>query len=664
MNAIIGDNGIITQATNAKIEAENAAIKERVDQILVEAYGKEFDSKEDFITWVNEQFQKEGLEATLQDDDNGYALVYGKDKKIIEYLSEDLGRSGEGGTMVAVTGSTDEWDYVTQEGTNKVKLTAYKGTDKNITIPNIVDGNLVSAIGGGIFGAYSDGNGRNVEEINFSDGLIEIDAQSFMNNKNLIKIGNFPKSLRTIGKESFKECSNLVSELSLPNTLKSVGEYAFYNCNKMPAEVENILRTTTSYGLYAFGYCSSISGDIATAMDVLISDDETVIPEYIFSGMSGLTGTITIGENIEEIGQYAFYGCSGLTGIDISDAKNLEIIGDYSFQETRYLGGNLNFGNSLHEIGTNAFYYSGDLSATGFENLYMPSSLNRVGYQAFRLSGVRNVVFDCGDVFELGGSDNRSYAFAFCTKLVSSGYDKGCDMSCFPVQCFRGSSRLSQVNISSSFSHVGESAFEGTGLVSIKLPGNVVEVDSNAFRSCTLLEKIEFSEGLETIRSDAFNSCPKLKSLPLREYSNMIDETGNLIPGQQVGLLSSLQIIENSAFNLCSLLGYVDEGDHRTNLITLLKNSSITSIGVNAFAGCPYLTGAYDDTLSNCKIENKTQDGVLITTRMAGNGTKITLNNSFESTNITKAVKFELASRRYVDSYESLPRRYNVYGLV
>ena len=370
LNAIVGDNGILTQAQNAKIEAENASIKETVDQILVEAYAKEFDSQEDFVTWVNEKIAEKGLSdsARLQLADEGYVLTYGKGKRTIEYLTEDL---GQGGNLVAVEGSSEEWDYVTQEGTLKVKLVAYKGSETSVTIPNIVDGKIVSAIGGNIFGEDSNGNGRNVQEVNFSDGLIEIDSQSFMGNTNLTTLGSFPSSL------------------------KKIGDAAFYNCSNMEAEVSNILKTTISYGSNVYKGCTKITGDIGIAMSVLIKETDTKIPDYLFSGMSGLTGTITIGRNIEEVGEHAFDGCSNVTGIDISNSDMLNKIGYRAFYNTINMTGSLAFKDGITIIEKEAFFYAGYAEGKNLTDLLLPSSLKTVGFQCFSRSGVTSVCFDC-----------------------------------------------------------------------------------------------------------------------------------------------------------------------------------------------------------------------------------------------------------------------------
>ena len=50
-----------------------------------------------------------------------------------------------------------------------------------------------------------------------------------------------------------------------------------------------------------------------------MGDNVRIIPQYAFSGCTGLTG-ITIPNSVTSIGEYSFYGCKGLTTITIPNS--------------------------------------------------------------------------------------------------------------------------------------------------------------------------------------------------------------------------------------------------------------------------------------------------------------------------------------------------------
>lgn len=90
----------------------------------------------------------------------------------------------------------------------------------------------------------------------------------------------------------------------------------------------------------------------------------------------------------------------------------------------------------------------------------------------------------------------------------------------------------------------------GSQITSVVIPGSVTKIKEGAFRFCTTLNSVSFSEGLKTINAEAFADCPiKTMTLP-----------------------SSLKTIADKAF-IRSKLNYVD-----------LSCPSLTSVGSEAFS--------------------------------------------------------------------------------
>ncbi len=102
----------------------------------------------------------------------------------------------------------------------EVKVTVYKGNDKNVTIPESVDGHAVSVVGHSIFQAKD-----NIESVTLPSTVTEIQDYAFSTCKNLTKV-TLPEGLKIIGQNAFWNCQKL-EEITLPSTLKKIDWYAF-----------------------------------------------------------------------------------------------------------------------------------------------------------------------------------------------------------------------------------------------------------------------------------------------------------------------------------------------------------------------------------------------------------------------------------------------------
>ena len=94
----------------------------------------------------------------------------------------------------AVEGSSDLW------GVEGNKITSYKGKNQyaDVTIPNVVDGVLISELESNLF-RYDE----KIENVTFCDGLTKIGDSLFEGCTNLKKVSSFPTTLREIGNNAF-----------------------------------------------------------------------------------------------------------------------------------------------------------------------------------------------------------------------------------------------------------------------------------------------------------------------------------------------------------------------------------------------------------------------------------------------------------------------------
>jgi hypothetical protein len=471
-------------------------------------------------------------------------------------------------------------------------LTKYNSTTlgTSITIPNVIDGHLISGLGDQVFM-----DRKELKEVNFSEGLRTIGAKAFANCENLEKIGNFPKTLRYIGDYAFYDCSKLTTNIEFTDNMQSVGTQAFYGCSNITGTITNLLRTNVIYGQNVFSGCSKITGDIGEAMSVLIKSTDTKIPDNLFSGMTGLTGTVTIGSNIEEIGEYAFYYCTGITGLNINNAINLATIGDYAFSNCSNMSCELNFKSAMKTIGMRAF------ESCKISNINIPKTVENIGYWAFfRVDGT-TVNLNCGDIFESGPF--------ISSKFTTLTFGSDCTMTYIPNSMFSG----------------------GELIGNIIFPSTITEINVYAFSGNKNITYVEFDNNLKYIRKYAFSGCEKLTSIPIDSEKSLIE-------------------IEGNAFSGCTNLG--KKIDAKTNLISLLENSNVTTIGENAFENCSYLEGTYYAGLTNKVVDEDGNHTIVISVGTnAFNGTSIIYSKVFELINSKKilANEFENVSE-FTDS--------------
>ena len=300
LNIVLGNNGIITKAQEAKIENNHSTVLEML-QMESSNYDTKYLDEEDSISLISYLKQKQIIDSNLEvnvekllgkklstgngsgvDDvyvieenveDNSYELVYKKSKK----TDKNLGLIGYEKDGVDEPSDPSIFDFDPETGTISLKgavcMYMFGRYDDNsqitrlkkIVVPEEIDGVKVTTIG------YM----KQIETdtyggIAFADPYVE-------------KIV-LPNTIVKIGQDAFAGCSNLKS-INIPDSVTSIGAHAFYNCNSLKS--------------------------------IEIPDSVTTdIEEKTFLGCSSLEN-IRLPNTIREFGYYAFSGCKSLKKINI-----------------------------------------------------------------------------------------------------------------------------------------------------------------------------------------------------------------------------------------------------------------------------------------------------------------------------------------------------------
>lgn len=167
-------------------------------------------------------------------------------------------------------------------------ITAYVGTDKEVNIPEEIDGHKVVAIE---IGAFL--NNNTLERIIIPDSVKQIWQNAFWGCIELKEV-TFGDNITFIGGRAFKECISL-QEINLPKKLEKMEASVFEGCKS--AKKITVPATLTNWGAGSFFGCSAVE-------EVVLEDGLKTIQYQAFA--SAKLKSITIPASVEFIGSEAF----------------------------------------------------------------------------------------------------------------------------------------------------------------------------------------------------------------------------------------------------------------------------------------------------------------------------------------------------------------------
>ena len=477
----------------------------------------------------------------------------------------------------------------------------------------------------------------NLERVEFEEGITQIPTGIF--GETGLKEVEIPDTVTSIGERSFADCANL-EKVTLSKNLKSIGSRAFIRCTKI--EKINLPKNLTEVDTYGWNWWYPFEG-CSNLEKVEFEEGITQIPTGIF-GETGLK-EVEIPDTVTSISERSFADCANLEKVTLS--KNLKSIGNRAFVRCTKIE-KINLPKSLTEVdtyGINWWYPfdgcsnlkeiefeegitqipTGIFGNTGLENVKIPDTVTSIGERSFadcanleevKISdtvtsiGVRSFT-DCVNLEKVNLSKNLksigNRAFAKCTKIEKINLPKSLtEIDTYWSNWwypFDGCSNLKEIEFEEGITQIPTAIFGNTGLEKVKIPDTVTSIGERSFADCTKLEKIIFSEKIETINGRAFLGCTSLKSVSLPDsITNMDTEIfSDCTSLSSVKLPNKYENINSSTFEGCTNLTEITLPDTVTTIqdhafknCTALKNinwsKSITDIQSYAFENCDALT--------------------------------------------------------------------------
>lgn len=337
--------------------------------------------------------------------------------------------SSEKAFALAKVPPASDFKYELTDDLEGIRITAYRGYDVHIRIPDMIEGMPVVELAGNLFRD----TGERLETV------------------------IIPDTIKTVGERLFQGCTAL-KNVRLSTALNSIREGMFIGCESLeaftiPAHISNIESsafrlsglktiyipdTVTSFSTDFFGekfdshsifsYCKKLES-------VRLPSSMTTIYAGMFSNCISLR-SITLHTGITKIGVGAFENCKALTELKIPDTvtviqkeafdgvclKSL-IIPDSvtTFECTFGKCKNLEYlrlPNSLTEISNELFHADNTENSDilPLKSVNLPTALERLGYGAFRrLSALQELIIPDSIVsleFDSDWEYNVSFAFS------------------------------------------------------------------------------------------------------------------------------------------------------------------------------------------------------------------------------------------------------------
>ena len=351
-------------------------------------------------------------------------------------------------------------DYTyTDNNDGTVTITNYGGSEKDVVVPEELDGKMVSAIG---YAAFAEC--RSLESLVVPETVTRLQDYAFSQCTSLTR-AQLPESIVSLGRGVFKNCI-LLEEVNIPTSLTTVAMEMFAGCTSL-TEIE-IPQTIRSLGDSAFSGCSGLS--------------EIVLPD-----------------NVTSLGSAAFRSCVNLERINLS--PRLTTIGNNAFAECYELA-SIEFPQTLRQIGQSAF-----MNCISLTQITLPESITNLGYSAFT---------GCSSLTEINLPANLQSipdsAFSACSSLQHIELPE--NITSVGASAFAACVSLEEITLPDSVTEIGSGVFSDCdSLVSVNLSEDIETIPSEAFRYCDNLHTVVVPSGVSEVGNNAFADCASLTAV-------------------------------------------------------------------------------------------------------------------------------------------------------
>lgn len=489
--SVIIENGVASIGAYAFYECANIESVEIPDSVT--SIGRDaFYHCESLISlFIKENIQSIGAEA------------FSGRKLTVMYASKDHAKEPSGVVSaskcddVRSYGITDEGQFYCIRNNNTAVVTKYLGSETQVTIPETVENYPVTEI---------------AEAAYYRTNLTEV---------------IIPDSVEKIGYWAFDDCKN-IKGIYIPKNVQYIENYAFENNSQMLIMFESDVLPETggeAWNRYAdcimsvdrygiadgeYYYCITKNNE-ATIGAYYGSEKNVEIPEQIQGApVVRISGTfasneylesVTLPENLKEIGKCTFYYCKNLNNVDIP--QNVTNIGAYAFHFCQNIE-KVIIPDKVKNIGESAFGWCEKL-----QSLKLGKNLSLIDNDSFeRCELLHEIIYDSVQVQKVGwrvfdyagqDADGIHVTFSKNVQVIPNGLFNPWGSDEAP--------NITEVTFEEEgkCEKIGACVFRYiSSLESIEIPESVTSIGGSAFSACSGLQEIKFKGSAPTFGEDCF----------------------------------------------------------------------------------------------------------------------------------------------------------------
>ena len=336
------------------------------------------------VTMIGEETFYDCEALTLNVGSNAYAKKY----------AEENGIKAIAGTAEEDSQS-DDYEYVPLTD-NTAMIVRYVGKNKELTIPESINGYKIVSIGREAFSF------KGLKTVVIPDSVETIEDYAFTMNRDLEEV-TLSKNLKTLGEGAF--CMTNLQSVTLSDTIETMYGNPFQACSVLseivispdhprlalidnalfdkeekklicylipdPADAYTIPKGTLSIGDYAFRFCENLS-------EITLPKSIQSIGKYAFNGCKNLK-KIAIPKGVKTIEEKTFQGCSSLEEITVPDG--VFSIGVHAFSGCKNLT-SITIADSVETISNDAFMQSENVTIVASQDSYAAefAGINGIAY--------------------------------------------------------------------------------------------------------------------------------------------------------------------------------------------------------------------------------------------------------------------------------------------
>lgn len=223
--------------------------------------------------------------------------------------------------------------------------------------------------------------------------------------------------------------------------------------------------------------------------------------------------SVTIDDDVTNIGDYAFSGCQNLTQVNIGRRSKLTYIGERAFQSCGFSSITLPDDLPLTTIREAAFFNCQKLEKIDLTGCYKLTTISKWAFGYCMKMGTVELPYNLTDIGEA--------AFEFCYDLAAIRIPSG--VTRIEKNTFYYCTDLTSVSTTNNVTSIGVGAFEGCrNLKNFVFPTQITEISDSTFLGCSELTSVTIPSKVKSIGQDAFHGCSKLEQITIPKSVNYI----------------------------------------------------------------------------------------------------------------------------------------------